>query len=472
LQKICNKWQEILERIEKIVIYCKKGENLMLLEFAVENYKSFKEKVVFSMIPAPRQKGLDYSILIETANNKKYKALSSAVIYGANAAGKTNIIGAMDVFRTIVLRGNIRNSSGGFEGNFAHNLLELIPNNTLKKPKDVAFGIKFVDSNILFSYDISFSLGSFVEYKYKRRITSEVLSINGKMYFSRKNNTLEFGNSKDFDKITSLNLESNKKIIEDAVGQGVVDDELFLSNGFKSTINPSLGVKIYKFFDETIKPICNSQYFKSQFNMNNREITDKLLNEAVYRLGINSNTLKYMKRPNDSFDQLVSVFKNNKDDKDRKIVIPAEFIESFGTLRFVDLFPLLADIFAKGGILFIDEFGTSLHPMVIVDIINIFHNDKINKNHAQIIFTTQNPVFLNNNLFRRDEIKFVERDDETKCSDLYSLSDFGTKGTMARKGKDYMNNYFMNKYGAIRRVELSDIFEKIVDTANEEKITK
>ena len=448
------------------MIYCIKGENIMLLEFTAENYKSFKERVVFSMVPAPRQKGLDYSILNEPANNKKYKALSSSVIYGANAAGKTNIIGAMDVFRAIVLRGNIRNTTGGYEGNYAHNLLELIPNNTLKQAKDVKFGIKFVDNNLLFTYDISFTLGSFLERDYKRHITSESLYVNEKMIFIRENNNLTFGNINRFGEISKTDFESNKKVLENAVEKGIVDDEFFLSNGFRAAILPSIGASIYKYFENQIKTICNSQFFQAQFNVINREKTNKLFNEAISRLGINSNTLTYVKQKNNAFDQLVSVF------DDKKIVIPAELIESYGTLRFVDLFPLLASVFSTGGILFIDEFGTSLHPMVIMDIINIFHNDKINKNHAQLIFTTQNPVFLNNNLFRRDEIKFVERDDETKCSDLYSLSDFGTRGTTARKGKDYMNNYFMNKYGAIRRIELSDIFEKIVDTANETKITK
>ena len=75
----------------------------------------------------------------------------------------------------------------------------------------------------------------------------------------------------------------------------------------------------------------------------------------------------------------------------------------------------------------------------------------------------ENPIFLNNNFFRRDEIKFVERSDETNCSELYSLSDFGTKGINARKGKDYMNNYFMSKYSAIRDIDLSDIFKKFVE---------
>ena len=81
----------------------------MLLEFKATNYKSFKDELIFSMIPAPKQKGLDYSILHEKIGNRTYKGLSSAIIYGANASGKTNIIGAMDTFKNIVLRGNIRN---------------------------------------------------------------------------------------------------------------------------------------------------------------------------------------------------------------------------------------------------------------------------------------------------------------------------------------------------------------------------
>ena len=82
----------------------------MLLEFRTKNYKSFIEEVKFSMIAAPKQKGLDYSLCTEKVKGKQWKGLSSSVIYGPNAAGKTNIIGAMDVLRSIVLRGNIRNS--------------------------------------------------------------------------------------------------------------------------------------------------------------------------------------------------------------------------------------------------------------------------------------------------------------------------------------------------------------------------
>ena len=70
----------------------------MLLNFTVKNYKSFRDENIFSMVPAPKQKGLDYSICCEKIKRKNVKALCSAVMYGPNASGKTNIIGAMDTF--------------------------------------------------------------------------------------------------------------------------------------------------------------------------------------------------------------------------------------------------------------------------------------------------------------------------------------------------------------------------------------
>ena len=103
--------------------------------------------------------------------------------------------------------------------------------------------------------------------------------------------------------------------------------------------------------------------------------------------------------------------------------------------------------------------------MALMNIINIFHNDDINKNRAQLIFNTHNPIFLNANLYRRDEIKFVERDDISHESSHYSLSDFKTSGSAGvRKGEDYMKNYFISQYGAIKDVDFSSIIESLIST--------
>ena len=75
----------------------------MLLEFRTRNYKSFADEMVFSMTPAPKQKGLDYSVLTQKAGSKDYKGLCSAVIYGPNASGMTNFMGALDSLILLVV---------------------------------------------------------------------------------------------------------------------------------------------------------------------------------------------------------------------------------------------------------------------------------------------------------------------------------------------------------------------------------
>ena len=151
------------------------------------------------------------------------------------------------------------------------------------------------------------------------------------------------------------------------------------------------------------------------------------------------------------------------DDEDVQAVLPAEMYESYGTVRFVNEFPLIINTLLNGGTLVMDEFDASIHPMALMNIINIFHNDDINIHHAQLIFNTHNPIFLNANLFRRDEIKFVERDENTHISEHYSLSDFKTFGERGvRKGEDYMKNYFVNQYGAIKDIDFSPILESIL----------
>ena len=149
---------------------------------------------------------------------------------------------------------------------------------------------------------------------------------------------------------------------------------------------------------------------------------------------------------------VIDISKENK-----KAIVPAEVFESFGTIRFINMFPIISSAINTGATLVIDELDASMHPMVIMNIINIFHNDEINTKGAQLIFNTHNPIFLNNALFRRDEIKFVDKEENSSIH--YSLSDFGTNGLNGvRNTEDYMKNYFINKYGAIRNIDFTNIF--------------
>ena len=441
----------------------------MLLEFRTQNYKSFVEEAIFTLIPAPKQKGLDYSLLKENIKGKKIKALASSVIYGPNATGKTNIIGAMDVMRAIVLRGNIRNYDEHSLPNDAVALLELIPNKELQTPQPVTFSIEFIEAGLLIKYLIKIDLGTFLDEDYKRKILLEELSVNGNEIFSR-GNELKLGNISILKDYLFESTEKNNNSAIEFSKNSLVDDELFLTNGFKLIYSQKLVKLIYDWFKDKFMVIyhANSMQLIKKFADPQKKTVyiEKTTNEAAKLFGINSNAVGYVVGEDNSEPKLCSILKNIKTRND--IALNAELFESYGTIRFIHLFPLIIRAMQTGGTLVIDEFDASIHPMALMSIVNIFHNDEININHAQLIFNTHNPIFLNSNIFRRDEIKFVDRDDETHYSTLYSLSDFRTSGKNGVRGnEDYMKNYFIDKYGAIKEIDFTPVFEQLLNDGEE-----
>lgn len=442
----------------------------MLLEFKTNNYKSFRDELSFSLIPAPKQKGLDYSVLQVKTEKRDYKALCSAVIYGPNASGKTNIIGAMETFKVIVMRGSIRNEDDKSIPNAAANALELIPNNSITNVSPVFFSIKFIEENLLIEYSLEASIGKFLEVDAARKILSETLSVNGEMVFSRKN-VLEFGSFTSIRAFLVNAFEQNAEGAASLAKSNLNDEELFLTNGFKTMFSAKLAALINNWLDNKFMVIyrADSLHLIRKFSDPRKKsiYIEKTLNEAASYFGINSNALGYVIEGEDAEAKLCSLFK----DKGKNTAISAELFESYGTIRFINMFPLVVNALLNGGTLVVDEFDASIHPMALMSIINIFHNDDINKKNAQLIFNTHNPIFLNANLFRRDEIKFVERDDETHFSTHYSLSDFGTTGKSGvRKNEDYMKNYFVSRYGAITDIDFTPIFEALMDKEKERQI--
>ena len=141
---------------------------------------------------------------------------------------------------------------------------------------------------------------------------------------------------------------------------------------------------------------------------------------------------------------------------DEMAEIPLE-LESAGTLKMFALYPELQEVLEKGSVFFIDELNARLHPLLVRNFLLTFLNPEINTNHAQLVFTTHDTWQLSNQLLRRDEIWFVEKDEEG-VSTLYSLSDFVDKdGTRIRKDESYEKNYLIGKYGAIPKLKKIDV---------------
>ena len=440
----------------------------MLLQFKAENFKSFLDEMDFSMTPAPKQKDLEYSILEHKIGNKTYKGLCSAIIYGPNASGKTNIISAMDVFKEIVLKGNIRNSDELRSPNISEGKLELIPNNLNRYPKPTKFYIRFVEGELLVEYELKIDLGLFLDRNYQRKIEFESLRINDKTIYERTDR-IEFFNLKSIEKYLITEFRENEDSAKAIARNNLNETELFLTNGFKMMFSSKIVSFILEWFEEKFIVIYRADAAEIKSKLDNTEggkiFINRTTNDAAKLFGINSNALGYVV-PEDGIEpQLCSIFKDNG------VAIPAKHFESYGTVRFINIFPLILKALVEGSVLVMDEFDANIHPMGLMNIINIFHDD-INKKNAQLIFNTHNPIFLNANIVRRDEIKFVERDDETHLSAHYSLSDFKTSGSNGvRKADDYLKHYFLGRYGAVKDIDFYDLFETLIkDNSSEDDL--
>ena len=432
----------------------------MLLEFRVKNYKSFKEELIFSLTPVLKEEKLKYSILKEKIGEKEYDGLSTSVIYGPNASGKSNIIGAMDTFKKIILRGNIHNSQNRETSNIAAEMLELIPNNGLIEKSPISFFIKFIEKELLIEYNFSIDIGGFLESAdYERKIIEESLKINNFEIYNRKNDLKikEINRIKDY---LVNDFKENREGITTIAKNNLNSEELFLMNGFKTMFSSKLVAIISEWLNNKFIIIYRADFLQANYTGNN--VVDNVeneINKVAEEFGRGSNELKYYRNEKSQRVMLYSILEKNKKR------IPAELFESYGTIRFINIFPFILKIFLNGGILVADEFDASIHPMALINIINIFHNNDINKNQAQLVFNTHNPIFLNGNLFREDEIKFVEKNDKN-MSISYSLSDF-ERNEDSEDYEDYMNNYFVDHYGAIKDIDFTPIFENLMKNKKE-----
>ena len=103
---------------------------------------------------------------------------------------------------------------------------------------------------------------------------------------------------------------------------------------------------------------------------------EKTTDKAAKLFGINSNAVGYVVSENEPDAKLYSVFRDMKNKENAAIA--AEIFESYGTIRFINMFPLVIKAIQIGGTLVVDEFDASIHPMALMSIINVFHNDDIN----------------------------------------------------------------------------------------------
>ncbi len=429
----------------------------MIIEYSFGNYRSFKDRTTFSMKATSQTTFND--TLIRKFNER---ILPSSIVYGANASGKTNIVSSLETLRNIVLSGTLSSVAN----------LEIYPFLHDDKDDPIYFHIDFTNSGSRFLYILEINVGKLK--KGLRSVCHEVLHIvaNKKpiMIFERDLKCVRI--SKD-PKILEM-LEADDvlvKKLEEKLNDNLDNLELFLSRGFKSTISSKIAGIIIDFFKNKLFPV--KDFTLQSFNLEitsdeemgkNFSVWNKLLQSFVEGADFGPQQIFFKKKNNNDEHtanmKLYSVYKQGNTDT----LIPSEWMESRGTLKLIDFAIAFQTLFHRGGILVVDEFDAALHPELVKGIISLFNNQEINSENAQLIFTTHNPIYLSNKIFRRDQIRFVEKDKETYKSTLYSLADFGS--TDVRNDENFLINYFKGKYSSLPYIDFAAILKSKEDNNN------
>ncbi len=436
----------------------------MLIDYRFSNFRSFKETTNLSMV-AGRQTTLNENLIREY----DLRIIPSAVIYGANASGKSNIIMSLAVMKDLVL-------SGSLEANLPNlKNLELFPFIYQETEKPMGFEIDFVIDGKRIEYGFEIEVSTFK--KDIRRIVSEYLTYIDEseqkiIIFLRDNNRVEINKGK---KALAL-IEFEEKLLsqfEKKINENIDETELFLSRAFKSTISNEFADLVLNFFKEDLIVVSDFTLKKTNLTFSLEDspkkdfyVWNRILEGFVRNADFGPQGITYKSNKSEDKEssnmELVSIYKYN----DENVVMPAELMESRGTIKLVDFSIPFEKLFKAGGVFVIDEFDAAIHPEIIKGILAVFNDSELNKAGAQLIFTTHNPIYLNNKIFRRDQIRFVEKDSDSYQSAIFSLADFGSEEV--RNDHNFLINYLKGNYGAIPFIDFSKLLNSHSDRGNED----
>lgn len=419
----------------------------MLIQFSFKNFKSFQDEVTLDLSAAKMTEFVERVVTVGSE-----RILPMAAIYGANASGKSNIYNAFEYMADYVIESF---KYGDEEEKF-------------EEFKPTPFLFDSVSEGAESSFEVYFTIpGDKSERTYNygfcvdaHGVTEEWL--NTKARTARKYTSVFYRSVEE----GVLDLSGLPKNSRENIQVALEQQVLIVSLGAKLKVNKCKDIRDWFLANEFADfgdPFTNfflsrrlPKGFVEDTNVQRRVI------EYFSSFDEHIKDFEIEKLPNDG-ESKEEVYKINalhkKIDSDTFAAIPLG-MESAGTLKMFALYPELQDVLEKGSVFFIDELNARLHPLLVRNFLLTFLNPEINTNHAQLIFTTHDTWQLSNQLLRRDEVWFTEKD-EQGISKLYSLADFiDESGARIRKDESYEKNYLIGKYGAIPTLKSIDIFKE------------
>lgn len=412
----------------------------MLLEFACSNHKSIRGKVLFSALA-----GKDTLYEERVAEIAGFRALKSAVIYGANGSGKSNFIEAISFVKYLVTN-SISCQPGQGIGQIPHKLEGF--------QKESIYQIQFITDSIRYVFGFSLKDMLVVEeylYYFPNGRQTKIFERLGETFTAGSKFRGKFERCKDV-------LKPNRLLFSCAANFSNVDEV----------------EKAFKFFNDGLV-IYNANEQENWMNYSLYQMnTNKKVKRAVLtflkELGTGINDVNVAIDETEIDSSLLPVFLS--DDFKKMIVegkaesISAKIIydkfetdliteESTGVKKLFSMLCPLLDIMINGKVLVCDELESGLHESLVYGLVKLFVNIETDK-YPQLIFTTHETGLLNFDLFRRDQIWFAEMKEADRSTDLFSLVELKNVRRKEKFGKGYISG----KYGAIPMLNLD--FAKIV----------
>ena len=412
----------------------------MLIEFSVKNFRSIKERQTLSLVSSNSNE-LRATNTMPVLNGKQ-ALVRSAVIYGPNASGKTNIFKALKAMEEIVLH-----SAQQQRGDELPITPYLFDSATRELPTE--FEVMLISDGIRYQYGFAAT---------RQRIVEEWLFAYPK---GRAQSWIDRKYDPDSDKYVwgkTEKLIGPKQLWQSATRS----NSLFLSTAIQ--LNNSQLQPIFDWFGSVVRflgigkisPMFTIEY--SSTAKGKRDVLDLLQNAdfAIQDVEIKRERFRPEHLPNNGSEivpqEILEILKDAERIDTQTLHLGHEgesFIldmeeESDGTQKFFALAGPWLDILKHGWVVVVDELNDNLHPLLVKHLIQMFHDTRLNHKNAQLIFTTHETSILSQEVFRRDQVWFTEKD-EYNATTLYPLSDFSP-----RKGVENLEkSYLQGRYGAL-----------------------
>ncbi|WP_404462901.1 ATP-binding protein [Vreelandella aquamarina] len=422
----------------------------MLIDFSVANYRSIKTQQSLSLVKGT---GKELEENFSESENSLPNVLKSAAIYGANGAGKSNIIMALNTMQSIVLHSATRGQ--------ANDKLPLTP-----------FLLDKQSSFLPSEFEVVIYTEG-VRYQYGFTATENKVLEEWLFAFPHGRSQTLFQRAWDHKDLSykwtfGKNLTGQKALWQ----QSTRDNALFLSTGVQ--LNSKDMRPVYDWFSNSLR-ICGIEGWDHEFTAKmcqNEERKSKIVqflkNAAVDVSDVKVQPSKFKvnldelpaEMPDEIKKQVIDEFRD-KEFLEIKFshlnsdggYTDLEFNdESDGTQKLFSLIGPWFDVLDKGRVIVVDELNNSLHPSLVRALVDLFHSSKTNPSDAQLVFTTHDSSIMASNTFRRDQLWFCEKDIEGTT--LYPLTKFSIR---SREMHDLNKIYLSGKLGAVPFIK-NDIF--------------